>query len=403
MPRDRGGLPAGFLVGAAGSAHQTEGDNTASDWWEHERAPGTTAREPSGKACDSWNRFAEDWRLAADAGLHAVRFSVEWARIEPAPGEISTAALDHYREVIGTARALGLECFVTLNHFTLPAWFSRAGGWLADDAAERFAAYARATCDALGDLLTVVNTINEPSSVAVAGYLFGYFPPRMFDLDACERATANLARAHRAATDSARAVCEARTGPTLSMMAWDPVDDSVEARRAYDLLHRLWQGTYLDAIAADDDDFIGVQYYTRALASPPSPGSPLPAELHMPHAERTTQMGWSWYPEGLGRVLDEAAATGKPMFVTENGIATADDDERIEYVDLHLDQVRAAIARGLDVRGYFYWSLLDNFEWNEGYRPTFGLVGVDRETFERQPKPSLAWLGEIARAVPQET
>lgn len=393
-------FPPGFLIGAAGAAHQTEGDNTNSDWWEHEHAPGTTAREPSGKACDSWNRYGEDWRLAADAGLHAVRFSIEWARVEPSPGEISTDALDHYREVIGAARALGLECFITLNHFTLPAWFARAGGWLADDAPERFAAYTRTTCGALGDLLTFVNTINEPSSVAVTGYLFGYFPPRMFDLDACERATANLIRAHRASTDAVRATCDARTGVTLSMMAWEPVDETPEAARARDLLHRLWQGAYMDAVRDADDDFVGVQYYTRALAAPPSPGSPLPAELRMGEGARTTQMGWTWYPEGLERVLDEAAAAGKPMYVTENGIATSDDAERIEYVGLHLDAARNAIGRGLDVRGYFYWSLLDNFEWNEGYRPTFGLVGVDRETLRRTPKPSLTWLGGVARGIP---
>jgi beta-glucosidase len=406
-------FPEGFLWGSAISAHQSEGNNTNTDWWEHEHAPDTNAAEPSGIACDSWNRFAEDWKLVADSGQNAVRFSIEWARIEPSPGEISREAIDHYREVIGTARDLGLTAFVTLHHFVNPRWFAERGGWTDDRSVELFARYARTVGEAMGDLLQVVNTINEPQIVAVIGHGIGYFPPRMTDMAAAHRVTANLVKAHAAAANAIRETTSAKVGLPLSIMDFVPGDDSAEARQLRDLVYHLMAGVWIDALAdgrirglmvpeeevpglAGADDFVGVQYYTRieidadvlskGMTSRPRPG------------DRVTQMGWVWHPEGLGRVLDDVARVGVPVYVTENGIATDDDAERIEYVTLHLEQVLEAIARGVDVRGYFYWSILDNFEWNEGYRPRFGLVAVDRETMRRTPKPSLEWYGSVARA-----
>jgi beta-glucosidase len=417
-------FPEGFLWGSAGSAHQTEGDNTASDWWAYEHAPDTGAAEPSGIACDSYHRFAEDWRLVASSGQNAVRFSVEWARIEPRPGEVATEELDHYREVIGAARDLGLEPCVTLHHFTNPAWFAAGGGWAAEDAPAAFARYVRVVAGALGDLLTWVGTINEPSVVALLGHYFGVFPPRRRDLGLAHRVTVNLLRAHAAAVRELRAATAARVGLPLSVLEFAPVEASVAARRARDYVHHWWVGVWLDALRTGrlsglevpeervpglgGDDWVGVQYYTRF---PVWPGAEGPARARLPGggrgarapseplAGRVTQMGWAWHPAGFGAVLDEVAeATGLPILVTENGIATLDDAERIEFVRLHLAELHAAIARRRDVRGYFYWSTLDNFEWNEGYRPRFGLVAVDRRTLERQPKPSLAWYGAVARA-----
>src|SRR5437763_3861367 len=187
-------FPDGFLWGSAVSAHQSEGDNTNSDWWEHELAPDTNAADPSGQACDSYHRFAEDWRLVAASGQNAVRFSIEWARIEPEPGEFSKEALDHYREVIGTANDLGLSTFVTLHHFTNPLWFARRGGWIEEDSIGLFERYARTVGESLGDLLRVVNTINEPQIVATVGHAMGYFPPRMTDVGVAHRVTANLVK-----------------------------------------------------------------------------------------------------------------------------------------------------------------------------------------------------------------
>jgi beta-glucosidase len=413
-------FPPGFLWGSAGAAHQTEGGNDNCDWWVHEHAPETNAAEPSGNACDSYNRFAEDWQLLASSGQNSVRFSVEWARIEPAPGEFSHQALDHYREVIGTARDLGLTTFVTLHHFTNPIWFAEGGAWEKDDSVNVFRRYAERVSQTLGDLLEVVNTINEPQIVASLGYVLGYFPPRKSDLALGHRVTANLIKSHAAAVEAVRAKTSAKVGVALSMTDFVAADETQEAKQFRDMTHWSMAGVYLEALSsgritglivpdekvdaiAGTDDFVGVQYYTKVvvdpslLAAPSAPSAPEPRLTDSRSEERVTQMGWVWHPEGLGKVIDEAAALGLPVYVTENGIATDDDKERIEYVTLHLEQVRAAIDRGADVRGYFYWSSLDNFEWNHGYRPKFGLIACDRKTFERRPKPSLAWYGDVAK------
>ena len=417
-------FPEGFLWGSAGGAHQTEGGNSNSDWWEHELAPGTPAAEPSGTACDSYNRFAEDWRLVASSGQNAVRFSIEWARIEPWPGEFSTEALDHYREVIGSARDEGLTTSVTLHHFTNPIWFARRGGWTSKESAGVFRRYVRNASSALGDLLEIVNTINEPSVVAIVGHLMGFFPPRDTNLKTTHRVSVNLLKAHAAAVEEVRAASSAKVGIPLSVGAFAPADGSPEARRSCDYMHHWWMGAWVDALRtgrvtgfevpdeeipglAGADDFVGIQYYSafvvgkgsegkaKAMLPTRPPTADVPEEVRS--STRRTQVGWAWYPEGIGHVIDEVASAGLPIVVTENGIATADDAERIEFLSLHLEQIHAAIERGRDVRGYFQWSLLDNFEWNEGYRPTFGLVAVDRATMERRPKPSLAWYGDVAR------
>lgn len=420
-------FPDGFLWGSAGAAHQTEGDNTNSDWWAHEHARKTNAKEKSLRASDSYHRFAEDWALVAGSGQNAVRLSVEWARIEPKPGEFATKELDHYREVIGTARDLGLTTSVTLHHFTNPNWFARRGGWDSDEAVEVFRRYARTAAGALGDLVQIVNTINEPSVVAVVGHLMGFFPPRVTDVHAAHRVTVNLLKAHAAAAEALRTT-GAQVGLPLSVLDFLPTEDTALGWRARDFMHWSWVGVWLEALRTGEvrglsvpdekvrglgghDDFVGIQYYSRFDVHPAAldaAGSaadavpnPVGARPTLPQAgdERRTQMGWLWHPAGLGTVIDEVAeVTGLPIQITENGIATADDAERIEFVKLHLEQVHRAIARGRDVRGYFYWSTLDNFEWNDGYRPTFGLIAVDRETMERTPKPSLAWYGGVAKA-----
>lgn len=413
-------FPQGFLWGSAGSAHQTEGANTNSDWWLHETAPGTNAAEPSGDACDSYHRFAEEWRLVAGSGQNAVRFSIEWARIEPSPGEFSTEALDHYREVIGTARDLGLTTFVTLHHFTNPIWFAEKGSWEDEESPQVFARYVGAATRALDDLLEVVNTINEPQVVASAGYVLGYFPPRKKEMDLGMRVTRNLIRAHAAAVEEVRAATEAKVGIALAVADYLPMDESPETKEFTELVRHAMVGVYLEALSsgkitgltipdtevpqiAGTDDFVGIQYYSKTVVDPVALGA---SEEDLQRLlrrgakpdDRLSQMGWVWHPEGMGKVIEVAAGAGLPIYVTENGVATDDDDERIEYVTLHLEQVHASIQRGADVRGYFYWSYIDNFEWNLGYYPKFGLVACDRKTFERTPKPSLSWYGTVAKS-----
>ncbi len=380
MTRTHSHFPAGFLFGSSTAAHQVEGGNTNNDWWAWEQTEGSTAGEPSGAAIDQWNRYPEDFALLAGLGQNAHRLSLEWSRIEPAPGEFSDAAIAHYRNVLESLAENGLTAFVTLHHFTNPLWFAERGGWLADDAVERFTRYCERVSRELAELMPWTCTINEPQIVALFGYLTGYHPPGLQDAEAWRRVTRTLIEAHRAVVD-----LFPRAGLCLQM----PDLQGDEELRS--LAQREMIDVYLDDLPGA---FAGVQYYTRMVLDPAAPG--LVADP--PAAARTTQMGWEIHPEGLLKALRSAARAGLPLVVTENGIATSDDPERIDYLESHLTAVLDALAEGIDVRGYMYWSSFDNFEWAEGYRPRFGLVGIDRENdLRREVRPSAHAFGRVAR------
>jgi beta-glucosidase len=382
-------FPEGFRWGTATAAHQIEGGNVNNDWWDWEHDPSSNTVEPSGDCCDSYHRYEEDHAIVAGLGLDNYRFSLEWSRIEPAEGEFSLAALDHYARVCDDLLGRGVTPVVTFHHFTTPRWVASEGGWASMATADRFARYCERVMASLGGGIGAACTINEPNMVASGGYLAGVFPPGRRDPAARRGVNEVFVRAHRQAVEAIKgARPDLDTGLTLAMQAPHPVDGGEE--RARRILRNL-EDVYLEAVTGDD--FLGVQTYSRWRIGPDGV-LPLPADT------RTTLMGWEFYPEALEETIRRAWAVtdGTPLVVTENGIATADDDERIEYVERALAGVLRAIADGIDVRGYTYWSLLDNFEWAEGYRPTFGLVAVDRTTFTRTPRPSAAWLGAVAKA-----
>jgi beta-glucosidase len=413
-------FPGDFLWGAATAAHQVEGDNTGSDWWAWETRPGTPVAEPSGRACEHFTRYPDDIRLLAGLGLTTYRFSVEWARVEPAEGAIDPAAVEHYRAMTAAVRDAGLTPMVTLNHFTLPQWLALRGGWLAPDAPDRFAAYARCVVDALGSDVTWWCTLNEPGNVAVGGYLgvFGW-PPGTLDLASCDRASQAMVRAHRLARDIVKSADPTnRVGATHGMQEWE---SNAAGRAPMRRVRRMFEDVFLEA--AEADDYVGVQTYTRVPVVLPGLLGPaarlvadvaplrrrlLPGMIRRAFNDirstdgdgvRRTDMGYEFRPEAIGATLRRAASMhpGKDLVVTEHGIATRDDDERIEFIRRGLAAVHEVMAEGLPVRGYVHWSLLDNFEWTHGYRPTFGLVGVDRRTMARTVRPSARYLGEIAR------
>ena len=387
-------FPAGFLVGAAPAAHQIEGNNVASDLWRLEVAEDSPLGEPSGDACDSYQRWREDMELAAAAGLTAYRFSVEWARIEPADGACSPAQVLHYLAMVRYARELGLEPVLTLHHFTSPAWFSAEGGWLRVDAVARFLAYVEAIEPVLAEAGRYVVTINEPNMVAVmaavrAGQgaletgLGGGLPtplqPTVDALTAVHRATRDYLHAHHP---------HLRVGWTVANQVVQALPGGEAGANAY---REAIEDQFLRV--SREDDFVGVQSYTRNRVGPSG-------VLPVPEDAPTTLTGWEYYPASLGEAVRHTAEVvghDVPVLVTENGIATADDDQRIAYTQGALAGLGAAVADGIDVRGYLHWSLLDNYEWGS-YRPTFGLIAVDRRTFVRTPKRSLGWLGEWARA-----
>ena len=382
-------FPEGFQWGTATAAHQIEGGNVNNDWWAWEHDPASGCAEPSGDACDSFHRYREDIDLVAGLGLGFYRFSVEWSRIEPEEGEFSHAALDHYRRMAAACREAGIVPMLTYHHFTHPRWLAARGTWEAPEAPDRFARLCERTTAALGDLIGMAGTLNEPNIVAGMGWRHGIFPPGIRDRDRRDAVNAALVSAHRKGVEAIRSgPGDFPVGLTLSMTDWQ-LQPGGEAW--LERLRRPSEDVFLEA--TEGDDFIGVQTYTRARVGPEGN---LGSEEGVP----VTQMGYEFYPEALEGTVRRAweKTGGLPVLVTENGVGTTDDAARIEYVRRALAGLRRCLDDGIDVRGYTYWSLLDNFEWVLGYVPTFGLVEVDRTTFERRPKPSAAWYGSVARA-----
>jgi beta-glucosidase len=382
-------FPEGFLWGVATAAHQIEGGNVNNDSWAREHDPNAGYSESSGDACDSRHRWREDIELIAAKGLGGYRFSLEWSRIEPAEGEFSNAAMDYYRRICAACRERNIVPVVTFHHFTTPTWLTERGGWEAADAPELFSRFVTRAAAHLGDLIGWACTINELNLIGVRGYDRGPSSPELKDSIVRHLAINEaMVRAHRRGVDALRSgPGDFPVGLTLSMdeMVAEPGGEGVlEAAREI-LEDRFFRAT-------EGDDFIGVQCYSRVHFGP---GGQAPNDPGVP----ITQMGYEYWPQGVEHCARRAAAmTGIPVLLTESGIATEDDAERITYLGEVLRGVRRALDDGVDIRGYFVWSLLDNFEWSHGFGPKFGLHSVDRETFARRPKPSASWFGAVARA-----
>jgi beta-glucosidase len=389
-------FPHPFLWGASTAPHQVEGNNVLSDWWAREQRQAGMQR--SGDAVDHYHRYREDMELLAGAGLNAYRFGVEWARIEPVEGQFSRAELAHYRRMVTTARGLGLTPVVTLQHFTVPLWFAQDGGWADARALDRFRRYVEVVGEILADVPWIC-TINEPNMLAMMLTIAQHARAGGWDTPTVENQErpsvlpdpdpaigAVLAEAHAVARDVLRARTDAAVGWTVASGALTAAPEHQDVLRA---VRRVREDLYLDA--ARDDDFIGVQAYSSQSVDADG------IVPHPPHPDNTL-VGTAYRPDALGIAVRHAweQTGGTPALVTENGIATADDARRIAYTGEALRHLGQAIADGVDVRGYLHWSALDNYEWGH-WEPTFGLIAVDRATFERHPKPSLGWLGEVAR------
>ncbi len=382
-------FPEGFLWGTATAAHQIEGGNVNNDWWAWEHNPESGCAESSGDACDSLHRWSEDVDLVATMGLGAYRFSLEWSRIEPAEGEFSIASLDYYRRICEACRQRDIAPVVTFHHFTTPAWLSARGGWEAPDAPDKFSRFVTRAVAHLGDLIGWACTINELNLIGVMGYALGSSPPGVKgDFGRHLAVNEAIVRAHRLAVDALRSgPGDFPVGLTLSM---DEMVADAGGEEVLDAAREILEDRFLRA--TEGDDFIGVQCYSRVHFGPEGQA---PNEPGVP----TTQMGYEYWPQGVEHCARRAAAmTRLPVLLTESGIATDDDAERITFLAEVLRGVRRALDDGVDIRGYFVWSLLDNFEWSNGFAPKFGLHSVDRGTFVRMPKPSASWFGAVARA-----
>ncbi|MBS0254732.1 MAG: glycoside hydrolase family 1 protein [Proteobacteria bacterium] len=402
--------PAPFLWGTATAAHQIEGGNVHSDFWLAENVKPTVFAEPSADACDSYHRYGEDIALAARLGFNCHRFGIEWARIEPEPGMFSMAALDHYKRVIEACHAHGLAPMVTYSHWTVPRWFAARGGFTQADSPDLFARFAERATKHLGDGISYASTFNEANIQRIAAILFagggdqlrqaltgmigacakasGSDRFSMVLFEPAERVEPQMVKAHHQAMAAIKAGPGSfPVGVTISMQAVEAVVPAAQARA--EALRGALYGPWLDA--AKGADFVGVQTYTRLRVGP---DGIVPA----PQGAEMTEAGYEFRPEALEDTIRYAAkVTGRPVIVTENGIATNNDARRIAYIDQALAGVKRCLADGIDLRGYVHWSLLDNFEWISGYKQKFGLVAVDRTTFRRSPKPSAVHLGQIAR------
>ena len=417
-----------FFIGAATAAHQVEGNNIHNDCWAQEQMQHTSYVEPSLDAVDHYNRYEEDIRLMAEAGLNAYRFSIEWARIEPEEGRFDETEVEHYRKVIACCKANGLEPVVTLHHFSSPVWLISKGGWEAETTPADFARYVRFLMERLGSELHYVCTINEANmGVQVAAIakryrqqmmaqaakgqidggvqmglnmekmmanqkaiaeetmqVFGVAKAECFTSPRTAHGDELVMEAHKAARAVIREVCpHIKLGLTLSLHDIQALEGGEgPAQKDWDdeFTH------YLPLI--EGDDFLGVQNYTRSRYD--ANGS-IPA----PDGAELTQMNYEFYPQALEHVLRTVAQSFHgDLIVTENGIATADDTRRVAFIEQALTGVQNCLADGLPIKGYFYWSLMDNFEWQKGFAMQFGLIAVDRANNQtRFPKPSRGYLG----------
>jgi beta-glucosidase len=431
MKHRRADFPEGFLFGAATSAYQIEGHAFGgagrTHWDDFAATPGNVRNAENGaRACDHYHHFAEDFDLLAAANFDVYRFSTSWARVLPeGRGAPNPEGLDFYDRVIDALLERGLKPAATLYHWELPSPLSDLGGWRNRDIAGWFADYVEVLMARIGDRVWSAAPINEPWCVAWLSHFDGHHAPGLRDIRATARAMHHVGLAHGRAIAVMRGLGIGNLGAVCNFEYAAPADDSDGARAAaqlYDGIYNRWflggmfKGEYpADVLAGlaphmpanwQDDmaaisapvDWLGLNYYTRKLIAP-APGehkAPWPAFAEMPGPLPKTQMGWEIYPAGLGHFLrfaQENYTHGLPLYVTENGMANPDtpgvpDDARIAYLDAHLAEVTSAIAGGAPVKGYFTWSMMDNYKWALGYEKRFGLVHVDFETLQRTPKAS---------------
>lgn len=394
-------FPADFLWGASTAGHQIEGGNSASDTWFLEHVTPTIFSEPSGAACNSWELWETDLDLVQGLGLNSYRFSVEWARVEPAEGQFSDEALAHYERIVDGCLARGIAPVVTFSHFTSPHWFAQRGAWLDLESPRLFARYATRLMERFGDRIAVAVTLNEPDLAEMLSWV--HLPDFVRDLERATLAAASeaagveryragnvmlaedfagmrggMTAAHLAAKAAIKAA-----RPDLPVGFSIAICDDVAVPGGEALRDRKRAEVYDHWLRlAADDDFIGVQNYERVVYGPD--GEVKPAD-----GEPVNQMGTAIEPDSLRGAVEYAhAVSGVPVLVTEHGLSTADDTQRAAFIPPSIAGLAEAAAAGVPVLGYLHWTLLDNFEWIFGYSRQLGLFEVDRATFQRTAKPS---------------
>jgi beta-glucosidase len=428
-------LPRGFLLGTATASHQIEGglDNDWTDWERGSHASGephVKHRQRSGLACDSWNRFDDDLALMKQLGANAYRMSVEWSRLEPSEGAWDEAAADRYLAWARRLREAGIEPMVTIHHFTLPRWVATQGGWMKDRTIDLLASFARRVGNKLGSAVDLWCTINEPNVLATMGYTKGIFPPGLENTRTTAEVLARLLKAHARVAEALREsdTVDAdgdgratRIGLAHHVRIFQPATRSPLDRLVTGFTDGFFNQSIIDAhvtgrvqlaipgvVHIDEEvpglrgsyDYLGINYYGRDHVRADLRDPSLSRQF-VPEGRPVSDLGWDIHPEGMYQVLQRYGALGLPIYVTENGMADASGARRPEFLRQHFDALVRAAREGVDVRGYFHWSLLDNFEWAEGYDARFGLFRVDFEHPERPrtPTPAVATFQAIAESL----
>jgi beta-glucosidase len=423
-------FPPGFVFGAATAAYQIEGSAFGGcgpcHWDTFAATPGNVVRAEDGaKACDHYHQWPADLDLLKQANMDGYRFSTSWARVMPDGVNVNPEGVDFYDKLVDGMLARGLKPFQTLYHWEMPSALADKGGWTNRDTCHRFADFSEAITRRLGDRVAAIATINEPWCVAWLSHFMGIHAPGLRDIRAAARAMHHILLAHGLSVERLRGMGQPNLGIVLNFDHATPASEKAEDQAASDLWDGIFNRWFIEGITRQtypanvleglaphmsanwqDDmpvigqplDWLGVNYYTRHLHAHDA-SQPWPHLKDVPGDRPRTQMGWEIYPEGLHHFLTRMARDyvgDLPIYVTENGMANADhlqdgavtDQIREDFLFSHLAATRQAIADGANVKGFFYWSLLDNYEWAEGYEKRFGLVHVDFDTLVRTPKSS---------------
>jgi beta-glucosidase len=415
-------FPADFAWGVATSAHQVEGQNFNNQWHAWECKGRIKSRDRAGLACDWWKNAEQDFDLARSLGINALRLSVEWSRIEPLQGQWDNAALARYREILKGLQDRGIRPFVTLHHFTNPLWFESKGGFLAPESVGLFQRFTRHVLAALGDLCCDWTTFNEPNVYAALGYFLGEFPPgRRGNFLKAAHVTAHLCRAHAAAYHTIHSLqTNANVGWAQHFVVFKPNrPESAIDRWLSNFVDRRFNDNFAESIMSgrspfplnhfrghleevkDTCDYVGINYYSRLRAgfAPRSPKTlffQLTVPPHKPQGDCGVEIPYGEaYPEGLRRAVERFAPLKKPIYILENGVPDREDRIRPWVLESSIDQVRGLLANGVDLRGYFHWTLTDNFEWNEGWHLRFGLIELDPQSQARKMRPSARLYSEL--------
>ena len=376
-------FPKGFLWGASTAAYQVEGGIENCDW---------SKDFPAGRACDQYNRYEEDFDLIKKLNQNVHRFSIEWSRIEPEQGRFDQKEIEHYRKVLLALKSRGIKTMVTLHHFANPLWLARIGGWSNSKVVFYFSRFSERVFNEYQDLVDFWITINEPQAYVGEAYIMGRRPPKKKNPFLALRVFKNQTLAHKKVYEIFHKISGqkiVRIGIAKNNSFFEPANPrSILDKFSVKVARYFWNSYFLKKIK-NHLDFIGLNYYFRNKVKFPW--------LVRNENKVVSDMGWEIYPEGIYHAVKELKDYQKPIYITENGLADAKDEKRKDFIKGHLFWLHNAIKEGLDIRGYLHWSLIDNFEWDKGFWPRFGLIEMDYKTMGRKPRPSAFYYANICK------